>query len=43
MFIVPGGLKSLLCFPLDIDVNNILNYRKNYLLRKCSKKAIANK
>ena len=30
-------------FPLDIDVNDILNYRTNYLLRICRKKAIANK
>ena len=37
-----GMLKSLLSFPLDIDVNDILNYRTNYLLRKCRKKAIAN-
>ena len=42
-FIVLGALKSLLCFPLDIDINDILNYRTNYLLRKCRKKAIANK
>ena len=34
IFIVLGALKSLLCFPLDIDVNDILNYRTNYLLRK---------
>ena len=38
-----GALKSLLSFRLDIDVNDILNYRTNYLLRKCRKKAIANK
>ena len=37
------ALKSLLCFPLDIDINDILNYRTNYLLRKCRTKAIANK
>ena len=43
IFIVLGALKSLLYFPLDIDVNDILNYRTNYLLRKCRKKAIANK
>ena len=42
MFIVLGALKSLLCFPLDIDVNDILNNHTNYL-RKYSKKAIANK
>ena len=36
-------LKSLLCFPLDIDVNDNLNYRTKYLLRKCRKKTIANK
>ena len=40
---VMGALKSLLCFPLDIEVNDILNYRTNYLLRKYHKKAIANK
>ena len=38
-----GALKSLFCFPLDIDINDILNCRTNYLLRKCRKKAIANK
>ena len=43
MFIVLGALKSLLCFPLDVDVNDILNRRTNYLLRQCRKKAIANK
>ena len=43
IFIVMGALKSLLCFPLDIEVNDILNYRTNYLLRKYHKKAIANK
>ena len=32
IFIVEGALKLLLSFPLDIDVNDILNYRKNYLL-----------
>ena len=42
IFIVEGALKLLLSFPLDIDVNDILNYRKNYLLCKCHKKAIAN-
>ena len=26
VFIVLGALKSLLSFPLDIDVNDILNY-----------------
>ena len=39
-FIVRGALKSLLCFPLDMDVNDILNCRTNYLLHKCCKKAI---
>ena len=43
IFIVLGMLKSLLCFPLDVDVNDILKYRINYLLRKRCKKAIANK
>ena len=43
IFIVLGALKSLLCFPLDINVNDIVNYCTNYLLRKCHKKAIANK
>ena len=38
-----GALKLLLCLTLDIDVNDILNCRTNYLLRKCRKKAIANK
>ena len=28
-----GALKSLLCFPLDIEVNEILNCYANYLLR----------
>ena len=32
IFIVEGALKLLLSFPWDIDVNDILNYRKNYLL-----------
>ena len=43
IFIVLGALKSLFSFPLDIDVNDMLNSRTNYLLRKCRKKAIANK
>ena len=43
IFIVLGALKSLFCFPLDIDINYILKYRTNYLRRKCRKKAIANK
>ena len=43
IFIVLGVLKSLLCFPLGIDVNDILNYHTKYLLRKSRKKAIANK
>ena len=30
IFIVLGALKSLLCFPLGIDVNDTLNYRTNY-------------
>ena len=34
------ALKLLLCFPLDNDFNDILNYWTNSLLRK-SKKAIA--
>ena len=32
--IVLGALKLLLCFSLDIDINDTLNYRTNYLLRK---------
>ena len=43
MFIVLGALKSLLCFLLDIDVNDILNYRTNYLPRNSRKKAIPGK
>ena len=43
IFIVLGPLKLLICFLLDIDVNNVLNYRTNYLLRKCRKKEIGNK
>ena len=43
IFFVLDALKSLLCFPLDIDVNDNLNYRTNYLLRKCRKKVNANK
>ena len=34
------ALKLLLCFPLDNDFNDILNYWTNSFLRKC-KKAIA--
>ena len=37
------ALKSLPCFPLDIDFNDNFNYRTNCLLRKCRKKAIAKK
>ena len=37
-------MKSLTCFPLDTDLNNILNYRTNTsLLLQYRKKAIANK
>ena len=43
IFIALGPLKSLLCFSLNIDVNEILNCCTNYLLRKCRKKAIVNK
>ena len=43
ILIVLGALKSLFCFPLDIDLNDILKYCTNYLLRKCRKKAMANK
>ena len=46
IFIVLGTLKLLLCFPLDIDINDVLNYPTNYLLRllrKCRKEAIADK
>ena len=35
-----GALKSLLCFPLDIDVNDILNYRTNYLYVNVVKKQL---
>ena len=42
IFVVLGALKSLRCFPLDIDVNDILNHCTNYLLSNCHKKAIAN-
>ena len=28
VFVTLGALKSLPCFPLDIDANDILNYRK---------------
>ena len=38
IFIVLDALKPLLCFPLNLDVNDILNSRTNYLLRKCRKK-----
>ena len=40
VFIALDALKSLLCFALDIDVNDILYFRTNNLLRKCRKKAI---
>ena len=43
IFTVLGALKSLPCFPLDVDVNDILNYLTDDLLRKCRKKAITNK
>ena len=33
MFIVPGALKSLPCFHLDTDINEILNYFMNYSTR----------
>ena len=38
IFMVLGGLKSLLSFPLDINFNDIPCYCTNYLLRKCRKK-----
>ena len=38
IFIVLGAFKSLLFSHLDIDVHDVLNYRTNYLLRKCPKK-----
>ena len=41
IFTVMGTLESSQCFPLNIGVNNILNYHKIYLLSKCRKKAIA--
>ena len=40
IFTVMGALKSLLCFPLDIDVNDILNYRTNYLYVNVVKKQL---
>ena len=43
IFIVLDALKSLLCFPLGINVNEPLNYRMKYSLRKCCKKVITNK
>ena len=43
MFIVEGELKLLLCFPLNVGINDIINYRTNYLLRGCRRKVIANK
>ena len=36
-------MKPLRYLPLDIDINDILNYRTNYLLRKSREKAIVNK
>ena len=38
-----GHIEVITLFPLDIDVNDILNYRTNNLLRKCRTKAIGNK
>ena len=43
ILIVLDLLKSLLCVPPDIEVDDILNYRTNYLLLKFLEKAIANK
>lgn len=40
-FIVEGKLKLLSCFHLNIDLNDILSYCMEYLLRRCRKKAIA--
>ena len=40
IFVALGALKSLHSFPLHIDVNDILNYPTNYILRKSRKKAI---
>ena len=37
-FIALGVLKSLLCFPLNINIDDISIYRTDYLLRKCRKK-----
>ena len=36
-------MKPLRYLPLDIDINDILNYRTNYLLRESREKAIVNK
>ena len=38
IFIVEGALQSLSYFPLNINVNDILNYSANYLIRKRLKK-----
>ena len=43
IFIVLGALKSLLCFPLDIDTSDIFTCHTNYLLGKCLKNSMANK
>ena len=40
---VLSALKLPPSFPLDINVNKNLNYRKGHLLCKCRKKAIASK
>ena len=39
IFIEDDTLNSLSCFFLDIEVHGISNYRTNYLLHKCRKKA----
>ena len=43
ILIVEGLLKSLHCFPLDVDVNEIISYLLNCLLHECRKNAITNK
>ena len=38
-----GSLKSLHCFPLNIDVNYNLKYRMNHMLHKCLTSGIEDK
>ena len=39
IFIAEDALKSLRYFPINIKVNDVLNYRPNYLIHKCQKNA----